>query len=448
MGMATPVILGTLSYTVMQFADNYFVGQLGPEPLAAVGSAGIWAVAIAAFFMGVVGCVATFVSQSIGRGKPQDSAPYAWQGVYISIVGGLGALLLWPLVDVLFNSMGHAPEVARMEAVYFRIRLLGFVFIAWQVALTSFFQAVSRASIPMAAAFAANALNFVLDPLLIFGIGPFPEWGVAGAAAATSLAIFVQAVLLQAVFLSRGFHEAYGTRTSYSIDRVKLRQLVRIGWPGGFSFMMDVLNWAIFTSFMVGRYGNTNELAAHTITMTFIHLSFMPVVGLSHALTPIVGQWIGRKDIPTAKSRTHTSLKLGVPYMAGMGLVYAVFGPQLIRIFFPATPPEVVVIGAKLLLLAAVFQGFDAVNIVMIGALRGVGDTTWMMRAMISLGYFFFLPVAWVLALSFESAAVGAWVGATVYIIGLACVLFWRFQGERWRDIQIFETGDAPAPEV
>ncbi len=437
LGMAFPIILGTLSFTVMQFADQVMVARLGSEALAAVGSAGLWSFTLSTFLMGIVGCVGTFVSQSFGRGEKHECASYAWQGVYLAFLTGATILVLWPVSMPLFGVMGHAPRVTEFEVSYFRLLLFGYLPMAWLTALTAFFQAVSRPRIPMITAIICNAVNILLNYLLIFGKFGFPRWEIRGAAVATVISVALQAVMLQGVFLNGAMNEEYGTRRTFRIDLTKMRELFRIGWPAGVSFFIDVFNWGIFTSFLVGRFGTT-ALAAHVAATNFMHVSFMPAVGLNNAIAPIVGQWIGRDNIPTAKARTYTAMKLAVVYMTLMGLIMAVFGGRLIRLCF-SDDPEVIRLGHYLLILAAVFQGFDATNIITMGALRGAGDTRYMAVVVSILAYLLFLPLAWVLGHVLGLAAVGAWIGATVYIILLSLVLFRRFNGERWRHIRIFE---------
>jgi len=193
--MAGPIVLGALSFLAMQFIDVVFVSRLGPDALAAVGSAGIWSYTVGTLALGVVGCVGTFVAQCLGRGEREKCAAYAWQGIYVSIAAGSLALILWPATDSLFGVMGHSTEVTRLEVLYFRIRLLGFVFMAWQGALAAFFQAIGRPAIPMYVALVANLTNAVLDYVLIFGAFGFPRLEMAGAAIATVASLAIQAAL-------------------------------------------------------------------------------------------------------------------------------------------------------------------------------------------------------------------------------------------------------------
>lgn len=441
MAMAGPMVLGAMSYTIMEFVDKVMVARLGPEALAAVGSSGLWSYTLSTIALGIVGCVSTFVAQAYGQERKELCARFTWQGIYLSVVIGVVALIFWPLSRYLFESMNHSAEVTRQELLYFRVRLLGFGFIAWQAALSSFFQSISRPVIPMFVAFLANLLNIVLDYLLIFGAFGFPRWEIAGAAAATVISIAVQGAILHWLFMTRAIDREYQSRTAFRMDRTKMWDLLRIGFPAGVANFMDVANWAIFTSFIVGGLG-TMQLAAQTAAMNFMHFTFIPMMGFMFAAQALVGQWIGRNDIRAAKARAYTAMKIGSCYMLVTGCTMAFFGRPLIETFF-STDPELVDIGSKLLILAAIFAGFDGIGILSMGGLRGAGDTKFIMIVTTLGTYLFSLPVAYALAYWAGLGAVGAWMGATVYIIFMAGILFWRFRSERWRDIKIFSE---PAP--
>lgn len=436
MGMSGPIILGSLSYTIMLFVDNVMVARLGTENLAAIGSAGLWSYILGCFLFGMVGCVSTFVSQSMGRGAPTNCARYAWQGMYISLLAVVLGVLLWPLSEPLFRLMPHAPEVIRLEIIYFRVRIPGYVMMAMIIALASFFQGIGRPGIPMLVAIGANLANIGMNYLLIFGNLGFPRWGIGGAAAATVLAMTLQVFLLLAIFLSKPVNARFGSRGAYAFDAVKSRELLRIGFPAGMMIFIDVFNWGIFSSFIVGYFGAVS-LASHNAAMSFTHLCFMPALGLNQGISAIVGYYIGKKRIERAFSRTYTAMKIAAGYMVIAGLIFAVFGRQLIGAFF-SDDPAVMHLGHILLILSAAFQAFDAINIVAGGALRGAGDTRWMAIATFLLAYGLFLPAALLLAFAAGWGAIGAWTGATAYIVILSGILFTRFARGKWQHIQIF----------
>lgn len=443
LGMSGPIILGSLSYTVMEFCDKVMVAQIGTDALAATGSAALWSYTLGTLFLGIIGCVSTFVAQCVGKGREDECGAYAWQGIYLSVAAGLAALLLWPLSGPLFHLMRHSDAITALELTYFRIRLLGYVGLAWGTSLSAFFQAVNRPMIPSYVAMLGNAVNLGLNYVLIFGKLGFPAFGVAGAAVATVISQYLQAAVLHAVFYNKLFDSGYATRKSWRFDPRRIRELIRIGLPNGFTMLLDIANWAIFTSFLVGGFGAA-ALAAHNVALSFMHVSFMPAMAVNQGIAPIVGQWIGRGDYGRAEARTYTAVRLTMVYMFCMGIVFAVFGGSLIDAVF-SDDPAVIQLGARLLLLAAIFQGFDAVTIVTIGALRGAGDTRWIMWVMFFAAYFIFLPTATFLAVWMGGGAHGAWVGATIYIITLSGLLFYRFRSGRWRGFSIFSTDDAPA---
>lgn len=439
--MAWPIMLGAVSFAIMDFTDRVFVSrygeakEIGDTYLAAIGSSGVWSYTLGVFFIGITGCVSTFVAQSYGRGEFHKCARFAWQGVYLSLFAGAFGLLMYPLSGWLFHRMGHAPDVTELEISYFQIRLFGYTFLAWQSGMSAFFTSVSRPKIPMAAAMIANVANVALDYALIFGKFGLPELGMEGAAIATVIAQIAQATILQAVFMSRRVDREYQSRSTWRFDWVKTRDLLRIGWPSGVSGLTDVAAWAIFTSFIVGAF-STAQLAGHNGAVSYLHLMFIPLMGLNFAATAVTGQWIGRGNIARAKQRAYVACGLGVVFMVSVGTFLAWNGKALMQLF--TSDAVAVDVGSTLLIFAAVFAGFDVFTIVFLGALRGAGDTRWIMVTVTAGAYLVQLPLACLLAFGVGLEAKGAWLGSTIYIIGLSGVFFWRFKSEKWRDIRIF----------
>lgn len=437
MGMSGPIVLGMLSFTIMEFCDKAMVSYVGTDALAAVGSAGIGSYTLCTLYMGIISVVTTFVAQCYGRNEKHLCARYCWQGLYLSLLGLVFTGILWPLSGPLFHAMGHSPAVTGLELEYFRVRLAGYVFIGINGALAGFFQAVNKSSIPMYAAILGNLVNLVLNYLLIFGKFGFPRLEVSGAALATVLGTVVQALFLASVFLGNRYDRQYQTRGSWRFDWNRIRELFSLGVPAAVSMFLDIANWWIFVAFIVGRLGAV-QLAANTIALSFMHICFLPAVGLNYGISAIVGQWLGRGDIPRAKARTYTAMRIAASYMAVMGLIFALFGAKIIQFVFDAEA-DVASLGHKILIIAACFQAFDAVNIVSMGALRGAGDTRWMMYITFVTSYFMFLPLAILFGIILNGGALGAWAGTTIFVILLSGLLFRRFYSEAWRDINIFK---------
>jgi MATE family multidrug resistance protein len=431
-----PIILGTLSYTIMQFADAVMVARVSKESLAAIGPAIVWTWTLGTFIFGITTASTTFVAQSMGRGRKADCGRYGWQTVYLSLLALVAGVVIYPFAGYLFGIMNHGPEVTALEVAYFRIRLAGYMPMAWVMGMAGFFQALNRSKIPMWTAVYANTINIALNYVLIFGHFGFPAMGIAGAAWATVIAQWLQVGMLMMPFLSRKFDEEFATRVTWRFDPKRCLEMLRIGMPSGMSMFLDVANWGIFISFIVGYFGEV-ALAANNAAVNFMHLSFMPALAISQGVSALVGQYIGKGDIARAKARTYTALRLAVSYMVLMGVFYLFFGATLTRIFF-SDNPEVIDLARRLLILAAIFQAFDGICIISMGALRGAGDTRWMMWATFIVAYLVFLPAATFTAIVLNTGAYGAWLGATVYILVLSGTLFGRFRSEKWRNINIF----------
>jgi MATE family multidrug resistance protein len=312
-------------------------------------------------------------------------------------------------------------------------------------AMTGFFQGISRPRISMAAALAANALNIGLNWVLIYGKLGFPAMGVRGAALATAIAASFQAVMLIVIFLSPMYARRYRSREAWRLDWRRLTGLFHIGWAAGVNWTLDVLTWGIFMNWFVGRLGKL-PLAASNIAGQFLHLSFMPTVGLGIATTALVGQYIGRRDLAAARKRANTALKLGMAYMFMMGLAFFVFRHQLPLLFLKAgttaeevaNNQQILALCARVLILAAAFQVFDAMAIISTGALKGAGDTRFPMMASVIYGWVVFLPLCWVFTHALGWGVAGAWGGATIYIFAFGLTTLWRWRGKAWETIDIF----------
>jgi len=331
-----------------------------------------------------------------------------------------------------------------LELQYFQPRIFSYLPLAFVTTLAVFFQASNYAVVPMVMAIIGTIVNVVLNYMLIYGNWGAPAMGIAGSAWATNASMYLQFFLLFAVFLSGPFHRQFNTRGSMAFDRAKVMEVVRVGAPSGGMMFLDVANWSIFISFVVGRLGAV-PLAANNVALSFMQLSFIPAFALNQGVSAIVGQYIGRRDFGRARDRTYLALRMGMLYMVAMGILFAVFGSDLIRLVFDPEEALVLTLGHELLIVAAVFQIFDAIVIVLSGALRGAGDTRWMLVVTFLSAYVVFIPCATLLAFHFDGGALGAWIGAAVYIFVLSCFMWWRFRSERWRHINIFSESE---PEV
>jgi putative MATE family efflux protein len=267
-----------------------------------------------------------------------------------------------------------------------------------------------------------NGLNIGLDLVLIFGLGPFPRLGVAGAALATVLAwVLGAAWVLLSTLRRHGFRLKGGGGL--------LRRIVGLGLPIGIQRVLGVGGFAVFTA-MLARMGEA-ELAAHQIALRILSMSFLPGYGISEAACLLTGQYTGAGDHLAVRRSLRSALQLAVGIMGGFGLVFWLTPELLVTCF--TRDPRVVTLGCELLWVAAVFQVFDAVAMVTAGALNGTGDTRFTMMLGILSTWLVLVPAAWLCGVVAGLGATGAWIGLTVEILAYAVVASLRFHRGGWQ---------------
>ncbi len=467
--LSWPASLTMLNSTLMQFVDGLMVARMiGPRALSAQFVAAIVAFVPISLGMGLCTVVNTFVSQNLGARRLRMCGRYAWHGLYLAAMFGalmlpLTALAPWMfrgLAELIARAGGSATTAAEtsMQTIYFQYLLAGASASLMARVMEQFFYGTHRPMIVYAFSVVSVSVNVALNYVLIAGKLGFPALGLRGAAIGTVAGWAVSFVLPLWVFLGRGNHRAYHTRRTWRLRGKLLGDLLRIGWPAGVQFCNDVFAWSIFNAALVGYFGELHKAASAAVAR-YLHVSFMPAIGIGIACTALVGKYIGQGRPDLARSRAHAGLALAVAYMGLCGLAFFLFRRPLVQIF--ANVPEsvqasaqqrqvlqaqIVQIGAKVMICAAVFQCFDAVGISMVGALRGAGDTLWPMTATFVLSWGIIVggglaAIRW----APQWTSVGPWIASSAYVMVLSTVLIWRFESGAWKKIDLLRRPVGPA---
>lgn len=443
--IAWPTVLTMTSHTLMQFVDSFMVSRIDPLTLSAQGNGSIYAFVPMAFFMGVVTMTNTFVAQHLGAGRPRQAPRYAWNAIWISLAT---VLVLWPyayFMPDLFRFVGHKPELVALESVYGRM-IVSFAFFAIAArGLHHFFFGLHRPKVVFVSALIGNSVNIVLNFLLIFGMFGFPKLGLLGAAIGTIVGSVCEFIVPMIVFLGRGLHEELGTRDAWKPDWLTIRQLWRIGWPKAMTWVNELACWTYFMTVLLAKFGEAS-LASGWIVLRYMHLSFMPAVGISTAVTAVVGRYIGAGKPDTANHRAWLGVKIGMGYMGLCALAFVLFRRPMISVFVETDDAklasQIVEIGMVVLVCAAVFQLFDALAITLSGALAGAGDTLWPGVVMFITAWVCIVGVGTALVEWYpELGALGPWIGAAAYIIVLGIAYWWRWISGTWRTIKLVDHG-------
>ena len=477
--IAWPTVLTMASYTVMQFIDKLMVGQVGAIELAAQTGGGIWSFAPIAFALGLLTVVNTYVAQHLGAGSPQEGPKYAWAAIWVSLAYWLFIMLPWALIlpFVFAHMEGHSPRLKELETGYAQILVLGSVVLLASRGLNHYFFGLHRPRIVTLAAITGNIVNVLGNYILILGerglgavtlpggatvtlpgIPGTPALGVYGAAIATVIGTCVELLIPLSVFLGRTMNNEFATRRTWRVHLAPIRDLFKIGWPGAVQFGNELLCWAIFMTVLVGAFG-PEHLAACAIAFGYMHLSFMPAVGFSVAVTSLVGKYIGAGQPDIAVVRARQGVSVAMLYMTACAIVFFVFRQPLVAAFVPAPdpslPPEefalaaaraeqIIALGTKLMICAALFQTADAFGIVYSGALRGAGDTVWPGIITFIYSWAFIVLGGWAIKNQWpELESIGPWIGASIFIVMYGITMWLRFRAGAWRSIQLIAPSDA-----
>ncbi len=431
--LAVPMVLEMVLESVFAVVDVFFVSRLGADALTAVGLTESMMALVYTAAMGLsIGVTAT-VSRRTGERDPDAAATATVQGILLgaalaAVLGGLGA---WQAPNLL-RLMGGSEAVVSVGVGYTRI-LLGFngvIFLLFL--LNAAFRGAGDAAIAMRVLWLANGLNIILDPLLIFGIGPFPELGVTGAAVATTIGRGT-AVLVQLWTLFR-----ISNRLRIGVEHLRVRldvmgRLVRLSGTGTFQVFVSTASWIGLVR-VIASFGS-EATAGYTVAVRLMLFALLPAWGLSNAASTMVGQNLGAKQPDRAAAAAWAAGHMNLAFLGTVGLLFVVFARPIVAVFGvdPVTEGHAV---AGLRIMAAGFP-FYAYGMVLTAAFNGAGDAwtpTWL-----NLGCFWLweIPLAWALSFPGEMGPSGVFVAIAVAFSTLAVAAGVFFRRGRWREATV-----------
>ncbi len=455
--LSWPASLSMLNSQLMRFVDGRMVSFIGPVPFGAQMVAGLSAFVPESFATGLLTVVNTYVSQNLGARRLDQCGRYGWAGVLLALMAGVMIVPLVFFARPIFHLLDQPAEMIDLEVMYFRYMVAAVFLTLTARPLEQFFYGIHRPMVVLVPSLIAHANNIVMGYILIFGAFGAPRMGLEGSAVATVVSWAIHLTILSCMFLSAKVHERYKTRRPH-VSLRQLGEIVKVGWPAGMEFFSDVLPWSVMLSVLVGRFGPAH-VAASSAAMRWMPLSFMPAVGIGVATTAIVGKYIGQGRTDLARRRTHTALKVALAYMGICAVTFWLLRYPMISLFVNVGPAgdlptgqahaladQIIGIGSWVLVCAAVFQLFDAVGIVYVGALRGAGDTFWPMVCTVLLSWGFIFGGGYVMISWFpQLTSIGPWVAASLYVIVLGLTMAVRFERGSWKNIDLLGLRTPPA---
>ena len=415
--LATPLALAQAGQALMGLVDTAVVGRVSDVAQGAVGLGNGLVMAIAVLGLGVMLAFDPLVAQAIGAGQPDRARTLFYQAIWVAVLAGVVLAVPMALSPLVLEPFGVDLEVARGATLYVLWRLPSLMAFLLFVAARIYLQNTGRTSMIFVGMLVANAVNFGLDVLLVFGWGPIPAMGVAGSAIATTLASWLQlGVLAWALGPAP-------SGASKKLDPAKIRQAFTLGTPIGLQLLAEV-GVFVLAGALAGRLGRAS-VAAHQIAITWASFSFCFAVGIGSAAATRVGWAIGAGDTAGARRRGVVALATGMAWMSSSAVLFVLAPRALARAMTP--DPAVIELSIALLGVAAVFQISDGLQAVGSGALRGTGDTRYPFIANLLGHWLVGLPVALYLGIYRGLGVVGLWWGLSAGLTAVAIALVVRF---------------------
>jgi len=423
--LAYPVVIGQLGHMMLGVVDSLMVGRLGAVQLAASSLVNGLILLILVLGIGMSVALTPLVAIAKGSEKHDECGIILRQGLLVNIVFSfLLVVVIYFLAD-LIHYLNQPVEVAQYAESYLKILNISIIpFMLFQT-YKQFSEGLSFTKPPMTILIFSVFINAFLNWILIFGNLGLPRLELDGAGYATLITrIFMAAAIFIYIRNAKSFQEFDPSLRFKSVNFKVIRKIVNIGVPGGFQMFFEVGGFS-FAAIMVGWIG-VNELAAHQIALNLASITFMVGLGISISVTIRVGNFLGKRDSVEIKKAGYSALFIIAVIMSLFGIMFFAFRNYLPTLYI--NDVEVIKIASSLIIIAAIFQIVDGLQIVGVGILRGLTD----MKAPMVISFIAYwvigLPVAYLLGFIFDFGVEGIWVSFVVGLTLAAIFFILRFR--------------------
>jgi putative MATE family efflux protein len=427
--LAIPMVLEMVLESLFAVVDVFFVGRLGANAVATVGITESMLALVFAIGLGVAMSTGAMVARRIGEKDPEHAAISAVQAIALGLLISLGiGIPAGIFAPQLLRLMGATPEIVAIGSGYARIALGGCGAIILLFLNNSIFRGAGDAAIAMRLLWVSNIINLVLDPCLIFGLGPFPHLGVTGAALATFTGRSI-GVLYQFYRLLKGTERIHVLARHLRLNVGVMVRLLRVSITGILQFAIANASWIGLVR-IISIFGAA-AVAGYTISIRIVVFFILPAWGLSNAAATLVGQNLGAGHPERAGQAVWRTGLYNMVFLGTIGIFFIVFATPVVRLF--VTDPNVVPIAAVALRTISCGNIGYAYGMVMLQAFNGAGDT--LTPTIVNFFGFWVLelPLAWFLAVKMHFRSEGAFLSIVIAECAIAGASMLLFRQGRWK---------------
>jgi len=431
--LAAPVMLGMLGHTFVSFVDNIMVGQLGSAELAAVSLGNSFMFIAMSIGIGFSTAITPLVAEADAEQNFENGKSSFKHGLFLCTVLGVLLFLVVFFAKPLMYLMKQPVEVVQLAIPYLDLVAFSLIPLIIFQAFKQFSDGLSMTKYPMYATVLANIINVLLNYILIFGKFGFPELGIVGAAYGTLISRFIMVLYIWFLLKGKEKSKAFVTNIKFFVlNKLMLKKIINLGAPSAMQMFFEV---AIFTAaiWLSGLLGK-NPQAANQIALNLSSMTFMVAMGLSVAAMIRVGNQKGLQKHFELRRIAFSLFLMGIIFAVGFAIIFFAFHNQLPKIYVDFDDAknlldntEVVKIASKLLIAAAIFQISDSIQVVVLGALRGLQDVK-IPTIITFISYWLVgFPISWFFGKEDTLGSFGIWLGLLAGLTTAAILLYIRF---------------------
>ena len=427
--LAVPMVLEMAMESIFAIVDIFFVASLGFEAVTVVGLTEAVLTILYAIAIGLSMGVTALVARRIGENDPDKADLAAGQALWVGLIVALIiAAIGWFFAKDILMFMGAEDAVLALGTDYTTIMLCGSVTILYLFLINAIFRGAGDPTIAMRSLWLANGINIVLDPLLIYGIGPFPEMGVTGAAVATTIGRGI-GVLYQLYHL-RGHASRIKVQLKHLVPHFEVMiSLIKVSIGGILQFLIATASWVVLVR-IVATYGSA-AVAGYTIAIRVVMFTILPAWGMSNAVATLVGQNLGAGQPERAESSVWKVARYNLYFMLTVAVIFIVLAEYIIGIF--SSDPQVIESGVACLRYIAYGYGFYGIGMIVVQAFNGAGDTMTPTKINFFCYWMLQIPLAYWMATILELGPTGVFLAITLAESFIAVVGIMVFRKGGWK---------------
>ncbi|SMO37273.1 putative efflux protein, MATE family [Gracilimonas mengyeensis] len=431
--LSIPMVLEMMMESVFAVVDIFFVSKLGADAVAAVGITESVLTLVYAVAIGFSMATTAIIARRIGEKKPDEAAAASFQAIFVAFLVSVPVSLAGIFYSgEILTLMGAGSNIVENLNAYTAIMLGTNLVIMFLFVINAVFRGAGDAAISMRVLILSNSINIVLDPLLIFGYGPFPELGIAGAAVATTIGRGI-GVAYQFYRLFDGRARIRLTRKHLVLKTKVLKRLIRISLGGIGQFLIATSSWIGLVR-IIAEFGSV-ALAGYTIAIRIVFFSILPSWGMSNAAATLVGQNLGAGKPDRAEKSTWITAFVNMIFLGMVGICFLIYAEDLVRIF--TDEEAVIAIGAQCLRIMSYGYLFYAFGMVIIQAFNGAGDTRTPTLINLLCFWMIEIPLAYMLAINLGWAEPGVFYAIVIAESLLGIIGLILFKRGNWKSTQI-----------